>query len=79
MASVNVSEKEFAVVAAAAHALLKTDKTLAFVLDDLARKMNAALSKATGRRAIGNFPSREGSLPKFEVESPLESAGLRKR
>jgi len=78
MSSVNISEKEFQAVAIAANdALDKGDKATAYVLDDLARKMNAALSKRTARRAVGNWPMRDGSLPAFDVESPLESAGRR--
>lgn len=80
MASVNVGEKEFIAVATAARSAFdEGSKPLAFTLDDLARKINAALSKNSGRRAVGNFPSRYGSLPKFKVESPLEAAGLRKK
>lgn len=78
MSSVNISEKEFyAVATAAANALNRGDKETAYTLDDLAKKMNAALSRTAGRQAIGNFPLREGGLPKFEVETPLQSQGLR--
>jgi len=78
MSSVNISEKEFHAVAyAAANALNKGDKEIAYTLDDLARKMNAALSKQSARKILGNWPMRDGSLPKFEVESPLESTGRR--
>jgi len=78
MSSVNISEKEFyAVATAASTALNRGDKETAYTLDDLAKKMNTAPSKAVVRRAIGNFPLREGSLPKFEVESPLEASGRR--
>jgi len=78
MASINVSEKEFHAVASAANdALDKNEVEAAYTLDDLARKINAALSKNTARRALGNYPAVGGSLPKFEVESPLESNGRR--
>jgi len=78
MSSVNISEKEFHAVAIAANDVLdKGDVATAYVLDDLARKMNAALSKRVARRTLGNWPMRDGGLPKFEVESPLESTGRR--
>jgi hypothetical protein len=78
LASVNISEKEFVAVASAANAALdEGDKSTAYILDDLARKMNAALSKNTARRAVGNYPLSGGGLPSFEIESPLESTGRR--
>ena len=58
MASINVSEKEFHAVASAANdALDKNEVEAAYTLDDLARKINAALSKNTARRALGNYPA----------------------
>lgn len=78
MASVNISEKEFyAVASAASNALSRGDRATAYTLDDLAVKMNAALSKQTGRRAIGNWPMRNGKLPNFDIETPLQAQGLR--
>ena len=77
MASINITEREFEVLAYAADKLLATgDQERAYVLDDLARKANVALSNQAGRHPWSNHVS---SLTAADVESPLESAGLRER
>lgn len=72
-----VTEKEFEAVAYAALRFFDGGLTeTAFVLDDLARKMNRELAnKATlPARRFGPMNGREP----WRVESPLEAAGLRK-
>ena len=75
MSSVNISEKEFHLVAEAASTLLAQRRTEeAYILDDLARKMNHALSRNTVK---GLWRSGRAHLDIAEVESPLESSGKR--
>ena len=75
-ASVSITDQEFNSVAHAAMELW-TDGYVddAIVLDELARRMNAALSLARSR-SCGASVSSKTNRPR--VESPLETAGLRK-
>ena len=62
MASINISEKDFEAIAAAAWtAKAAGDEVDAAALDKIGRKMNAALSKASARRTCG--PAMGGGGP----------------
>jgi hypothetical protein len=57
MPTVNVAEPDFSAVARAAQeAEDRGDHEAAAVLDKLARKINASLSNATGRKASSSHP-----------------------
>ena len=73
--SVNTSEKDFLVVSHfALEAWEKGDKKNAIVLDELARRINRAITIASAFRfGPTNAPPGTG----LHIESPLEAAGLR--
>lgn len=76
MPNCSVAEKEFEIVAHAAHHFWTSgNRTDAVVLDELARKMTRALTTAKA-----SFSSRMLSQPlaRIDIESPLEASGLRK-
>lgn len=76
MAGCSVTEKDFTAVGHAAMELWKAgDQVTAIVLDELARKINGALSAASSKawRVLGgNY-----GLKRPPIESPLEAAGMR--
>jgi hypothetical protein len=73
-APLTITEDDFNSVANAAFdAFYKGDKVNAFKLDNMARRMNHALSVATTPRGIFSLRSGVG----VRIKSPLEEAGLR--
>jgi hypothetical protein len=74
---VTVNEEDFRTLSSAALELYDLgQRELAYRIDDLARKANAAIS----RNAVNPLASmgRHISLKTSEIESPLECAGKRK-